>query len=48
MGDLFQQGLQTVDLRESLCRIMRARGSGVMQAYFLYLSKTSSYPEAGI
>lgn len=48
MGDLFQQGPQTVDFREPVCRIMRARGSGVMQAYLLHLSKTRSYPETGI
>lgn len=47
-GDLFQQGPQTVDLREPVCRIMSARGSGVMQTYFFHLSKTRSYPETGI
>lgn len=45
--DLFQQGPQTMDLRESLCRIMRATGSGVTQTYFLYMSEASSYPETG-
>lgn len=39
VSDLFQWGLQTTDLRESLCWIMKARGSGVMQAYFFDLSK---------
>lgn len=48
LGDLFQRGPQSVDLRESLCRIKRARGSGVTQAIFLSLSETSFYPVTGI
>lgn len=48
VSDLFQWGLQTADLRESLCWIMKARGSGVMQAYLFDLSKMGSYPGAGI
>lgn len=48
VSDLFQWGLQTADLRESLFWIMKARGSGVTQAYFFDLSKMGSYPGAGI
>lgn len=42
LGDPLQQGPQSVDLRESLCRIMRARGSGVMRAFFLYMTETET------
>lgn len=44
----FQWGLRSVDIRESLCRIKEASGSSILQAYFLYLSDTSFYPETGI
>ncbi len=48
LGDLFQQGPRSADLRESLCRIKRARESGVKQAFFLSLSETGFYPVTGI